>query len=106
MGHEGRVNDGCGGGRGGNGNGDDSPRYENAVLPDGGDEGGDAHRVGILGGGQGSFKVELDITNRIFSTIWGAPSFMIFCFVFLCELRGPAWAVGNYSIGPLAGGGA
>ena len=24
----------------------------------------------------------------------------MFCYVFLCKLRGPAWAVGSYSIGP------
>ena len=36
-------------------------------------------------------------------TIWGVLSFMIFCYVFLCELRGPVWAVGSYSIGPPAG---
>ena len=33
----------------------------------------------------------------------GTPSFMIFCYAFLLELRGPAWAVGNYSICPPAG---
>ena len=36
-------------------------------------------------------------------TIWGVLSFMIFCYVFLCDLRGPVWAVGSYSIGPPAG---
>ena len=30
------------------------------------------------------------------NTIWGVPSFVIFCHVFLHELRGPAWAVGIY----------
>ena len=34
----------------------------------------------------------------------GVPSFLIFCYVFRCELRGPAWAVGSYSIGLPAGG--
>ena len=28
----------------------------------------------------------------------------MFRYVFLCELRGPAWAIGSYSSGPLAGG--
>ena len=32
------------------------------------------------------------------------PLFTIFCYVFLRELRGPAWAVGSYSSGPPARG--
>ena len=31
-------------------------------------------------------------------------SFAMFCYVFLCELRGPAWAVGSHSSSPPAGG--
>ena len=31
------------------------------------------------------------------STIWGVPSFVIFCCVFLQELQVPAWAVGSHS---------
>ena len=38
------------------------------------------------------------------STIWGVPSFVMFCYVFLWELCGPAWAVDSYSIGSPAGG--
>ena len=30
--------------------------------------------------------------------------FAMFCYVFLCELREPAWAVGSYSIDPPARG--
>ena len=37
-------------------------------------------------------------------TMWGVPSLVIFCYLFLSELRGPAWAVGSYSIGPPARG--
>ena len=37
-------------------------------------------------------------------TVLGVPSFVRFCYDFLCELRGPAWAVGSYSSGPPAGG--
>ena len=35
-------------------------------------------------------------------TVWGVLSVAWFCYV--CELRGPAWAVGSYSIGQSAGG--
>ena len=31
-------------------------------------------------------------------TEWGVLSVARFCYVFQCELRGPAWAVGSYSI--------
>ena len=34
----------------------------------------------------------------------GVLSVTRFCYVFPCELRGPAWAVGNYSISQSAGG--
>ena len=31
-------------------------------------------------------------------TEWGVPSVARFCYVFSCDLRGPAWAIGSYSI--------
>ena len=34
----------------------------------------------------------------------GVLSVASFCYVFPCELRGPAWAVGSYSISQSAGG--
>ena len=34
----------------------------------------------------------------------GVLSVARFCYVFPCELRGPAWAVGSYSISQSAGG--
>ena len=34
----------------------------------------------------------------------GVLSVARFCYVFLCELRGPAWAVGSYSISQSARG--
>ena len=37
------------------------------------------------------------------STSLCVPSFAIFCYVFLCRLRGPAWGVGGYRIGQPAG---
>ena len=38
------------------------------------------------------------------STALGILSVARFCYVFPCELRGPAWAVGSYSVSQSAGG--
>ena len=40
--------------------------------------------------------------DKNFITEWGVLSVVRFCYVFPCELRGPAWAV--YSISQSAGG--
>ena len=40
----------------------------------------------------------------IYILIQSGASVTRFCYVFPCELRGPAWAVGSYSIGQSAGG--
>ena len=56
---EGGIDDRRGGGRGRDGDGDDGLRDEEPVLSDGGDEGGDAHRVGRLCNGQGSLHAQL-----------------------------------------------
>ena len=42
-----------------------------------------------------------EITSTMLNTLYterGVLSVARFCYVFLCELRGPAWAVGSYSI--------
>ena len=47
----------------------------------------------------------IPIPDRLLKTAeWGVLSVARFCYVFPCELRGPAWAVGSYSISQSAGG--
>ena len=41
---------------------------------------------------------------KIYSTERGVLTVARFCHVFPCELRGPAWAVGSYSISKSVGG--
>ena len=67
---EGGIDDRRGGSRGRDGDGDDGLRDEEPVLSDGGDEGGDAHRVGRLCNGQGSLHAQLNLTKLIQRDCW------------------------------------
>ena len=54
---------------------------------------------------EGNRVVQLNFTPEIKCfTERGVLSVVRFCYVFPCELRGPAWAVGSYSISQSAGG--
>ena len=83
---------------------DDRGRYlDNSRRRGGGGSGGGANRNRIAddnGANQNSF-----LTPHIYKqkrTERGVLSVSKLCYVFPCELRGPAWAVGSYEISQLA----